>query len=94
MNEPNITPESQKSQGQRFKTKEFLSTEELKYLLKGWLDAIEQNKDFEFQIKGNSGKVPKDVLLKNTTSGEYEFKNGEYEFELELKWKEGAEKIQ
>lgn len=87
----NINPSSS---SERRKVKEALSTDELKVILKGWLEALEQNKDFKFQIKGNSGFVPKDILTKGTTMGEFEFKKGEYEFELELKWKEGAEKIQ
>lgn len=97
MNEQTASPEYQKStgsQGERRKVKEALSTEELKLLLRGWLEAIEQNKDFKFDIKGNPGYVPKEVLTKGTTVGEFEFKRGEYEFELELKWKEGSEKIQ
>lgn len=94
MNEQTASPESQKSPPERRKVKEALSTEELKYILKGWLEALEQNKDFQFQIKGTSGFVPKAVLAKGTTMGEFEFKRGEYEFELELKWKEGSEKIQ
>lgn len=94
MNEQNATPNSQRPQGQKMKVKEALSTEELKVLLKGWLEAIEQKKDFDFKIKGHAGTVPQAILLKNTTMGEFEFKNGEYEFELELKWKEGAEKLQ
>ena len=94
MNEQNTTPDSQKSQGQRAKTKVALNTEELKVLLNGWIEAIYQKKDFNFTINGQAGRVPQAVLLKNTTMGEFEFKNGEYEFELELKWKEGSEKIQ
>lgn len=85
---------NQTDQAQRRKVKEVLSTDELKVLLKGWLEAIEENKDFEFQIKGTSGKVPQKILQNNSTMGEFEFKKGEYEFELELKWKEGAEKLQ
>ena len=50
MNEQTASPEFQKSPTERRKVKEALSTEELKYLLKGWLEALEQNKDFQFQI--------------------------------------------
>lgn len=92
MNEQMNSPESQKQYGEKRKVKEALSTDELKVILRGWLDALEQNKDFDFQIKGHSGKVPQKILQNNTTMGEFEFKKGEYEFELELKWKEGAEK--
>lgn len=93
MNEQNLN-QDQKNFSERRKVKEALSTDELKVLLKGWLEAIEQNKDFEFQIKGHPGRVPQKILQNNTTMGEFEFKKGEYEFELELKWKEGAEKLQ
>ncbi len=93
MNEQNLN-QDQKTFSERRKVKEALSTDELKVLLKGWLEAIEQNKDFEFQIKGHAGRVPQKILQNNTTMGEFEFKKGEYEFELELKWKEGAEKLQ
>lgn len=85
-NQQNVNQPSSSSSEKR-KVKEALSTDELKVLLRGWLNALEQNQDFPFKIKGASGFVLKEVLLKGTTSGEYEF-------ELELKWKEGAEKFQ
>lgn len=92
MNEQIATPEPQKEFGGKRKVKEAVSTEELKILLRGWLEALEQDKDFEFQIKGHSGRVPQKILQYNSTMAEFEFKKGEYEFELELKWKEGEEK--
>lgn len=92
MNEQTST--NKDSVQQKGKIKEALSTQELKTLLAGWLAAIEDNKDFDFEIKGHSGRVPKKVLLSNTTKGEYEFKDGEYEFELELKWKDESNIVQ
>ncbi len=91
MNEENSTP-THESTPQKMKIKEALSTQELKTLLSGWLTALEEEKDFAFEIKGHSGYVPKKVLSNNTTMGEFEFKDGEYEFELELKWKDDSAK--
>jgi hypothetical protein len=92
MNEQNTSNQSEQSQ--KMKIKEALSTQELSGLLKGWLEALEGQKDFEFELKGHRGTIPKDVLLGSTTKGEYEFKDGEYEFELELKWKKETGKVQ
>lgn len=77
---------------QKVKIKDHLSTEELKTLLSTWLKALEENEDFSFVLQGHEGYIPKEILQNGTTEGEFEFKNGFYEFELELKWKEGSEK--
>lgn len=56
-------------------------------LMKQWLQHIEQNQDFEVQVKGRSCRIPAEALEKGHFRVEYEIDNGEYEFELTLKWR-------
>jgi amphi-Trp domain-containing protein len=56
-------------------------------LLRQWLQHIEQNRDFEVQVKGRSCRIPADALERGHFRVEYEIDQGEYEFELTLKWR-------
>lgn len=85
---------NQDANQQKWKVKEPISTLELKSILMGWLAAIDEERDFEFQIKGQRCRVPSKALLSNKTLCEFEMKDGEFEFELELKWKNDSTKIQ
>jgi hypothetical protein len=77
-----------KSQRQdNFKFKEDVGPEEVKIILREWLNALEEDRDLQLKIKGESFTVPKLALVRGRTQAEYEFKKGEYELELELKWK-------
>ncbi|MBA2405439.1 MAG: hypothetical protein H0V66_11755 [Bdellovibrionales bacterium] len=68
--------------------KEEFGPDQVKGMLREWLNALEENRDFTFTIKGQNCRVPKEAFFKGRTKAEFEFKQGEYELELELKWKE------
>ncbi len=71
----------------KMKFKEKLSFEQFKSTVCEWARALEENRDFEFQIRGRSCRVTIDEMRKSTPVFEYELKNGEYELEMEVKWK-------
>lgn len=72
----------------KFELKEFAETNQVKAILREWLAALEENRDLEVTIKGQTCRVPKEALLRGKTKAEYEIKKGEYELELELKWRD------
>ena len=72
----------------KWEYKEEVGTDQVKVILREWLNALEENRDLNVTIKGKSCRVPKEALLLGRTKAEFEFKKGEFELELELKWKE------
>lgn len=70
----------------KYELKEYIGKDQVKGVLKQWLIALEQNEDLVIEVKGKQCKIPKEVLGQEKIKLEYEVKNGEYEFELELKW--------
>lgn len=81
--------EQSKPQSQdKWEFKENIKPDQVKTLLREWLTALEENRDLEVSIKGEKCRIPKEALLQGTTKAEYEFKKGEYELEIELKWRE------
>lgn len=77
-----------------FEFKERIEPEQVKAFLREWLNALEENRDLEVTIKGEKCRVPKEALVRGRTEAEYELKKGEYELELELKWRESDLKDQ
>ena len=43
---------------QKVKVKEKMQTDQLKGVLQRWLNAIENNEDFEIQVEGEKRKIP------------------------------------
>lgn len=76
-----------KPQG-KWEVKDYIGADQLKIILREWLNALDNNRDLEVFIKGENCRVPKDAFLYGKTKAEFEFKKGEYEFEIELKWKD------
>jgi hypothetical protein len=70
-----------------FEFKEFVGADQFKGLLKDWLSAMEQGKDLVVKVKGKECTVPKEAFLTGKFRSEYELDDGEYEFELQLKWR-------
>lgn len=71
----------------KWELKEYIEADQVKTILREWLNALEENRDLQVFIKGQNCLVPKDALFGGKTKAEFELKNGEYELELELKWK-------
>jgi amphi-Trp domain-containing protein len=70
-----------------FKHKESINPQRLGQLLRLWADAIEANEDLRFSIKNEEVVIPKETFNLAKIVAEYELKDGEYEFEIEMKWK-------
>lgn len=56
-------------------------------LLQGWAQAIEQQREFEFIIDGETRVIPANAVDTGKLRVEYEIEKGEHEFELTLKWR-------
>lgn len=80
--------EEQSQNKNKWELKEKCNPDQVKTLLREWLNALEENRDLEVEIKGQKCRVPKEALLRGRTEAEFECKQGEYELEIELKWKE------
>jgi hypothetical protein len=80
--------EEQSQTKDKWELKENFNTGQVKTLLREWLNALEENRDLEVEIKGQKCRVPKEALLRGRTEAEFECNQGEYELEIELKWKE------
>lgn len=81
------------SSGKVFEYKELVEESQLKIILKAWINALEQNTDLDVTINGKECHVPKEAFKFVKTKAEYELKNGQYEFELELKWRDSDLKL-
>lgn len=73
---------------EKWEYKEQIQADQVKVILREWLNALEENRDLELMIKGETCRIPKEALVMGRTKAEYEFKKGEYELELELKWRD------
>lgn len=71
----------------KFELKEYIQGDELKDVLRKWLDALENDQDLVVKVKGQDCTISNEVLQSSKVKLEYEIKNGEYEFELEMKWR-------
>ncbi len=71
----------------KFELKDYIQGDQVKVILREWLNALEEDRDLEVTIKGENCKIPKEAFRMARTKAEYEIKNGEYEFELEMKWR-------
>ena len=71
---------------QKFTVEEKMQTDQLKGILQRWLNAIENNEDFEIQVDGEKRKIPYKAMKEGWVNVEVESKYGENEFEIELKW--------
>ena len=72
---------------EKFELKEYIQADQVKVILREWLSALEEDRDLQLTIKGESCRIPKEALTMGKTKAEYEIKKGEYELELELKWR-------
>jgi len=73
--------------GKDIEQKEMLDRGQFQELLRNWQHALEHNQDFEVTVAGSTYTIPADALDKGRFRVEYEIDNGEYEFELTLKWR-------
>ncbi len=73
---------------EKFELKELIQPDQVKLILREWLAALEEGRDLEVMIKGENCRIPKEALSFGRTKAEYEIKKGEYELELELKWRD------
>jgi hypothetical protein len=69
------------------KYKEKLNPEQLRSMLQQWIEAIDNQQDLEVKIRGEDCLIPQSALQSGRIEAEFELKKGEYEFEIELKWK-------
>ena len=77
----------------KWELKEYIGPDQVKVILREWLNALEENRDLTLTIRGQSCHVPKEAFLRGRTKAEFEFKKGEYELELELKWRDTDLKV-
>lgn len=76
-----------KDETKEVEQKEYLDRSRFQELLRNWQFALERNQDFEVSVAGNTYTIPADALDKGRFRVEYEIDEGEYEFELTLKWR-------
>ena len=67
--------------------KETVERQRFLEILHQWVQAIERKQDFEVRVKGETHRIPADAIERGRLQVEYEIDNGEYEFELTLKWR-------
>jgi len=92
--EPSIQKGQEKlGKGKVFEYKEFVQESDLQNILREWIKALEEERDLNLTIKGKECHIPKEAFKFAKTKVEYELKNDEYEFELELKWKDSDLKL-
>jgi amphi-Trp domain-containing protein len=72
---------------QKLEEKELVDRARFLALLRNWQQSIENNQDFNVSVNGRQFTVPTDALDKGRFRVEYEIDEGEYEFELTLKWR-------
>lgn len=78
---------TQKGQGNsKYELKEFIGADQFKDLLRGWLEAMERGEDLVVNVRGRECKIPKEAFQSGEFRSEFETNNGEYEYELQLKW--------
>lgn len=73
-------------EGESIQLKQLINPDELKTLLRGWLKALDAKEDFELEVQGEKRRVPYSAYSKGKLNLEVEWKRGENEFEIELKW--------
>ncbi len=56
-------------------------------VLKKWLEAVERKQDVDVRVEGKSFNIPATAFEKGRFRVEYEIEEGEYEFEVSLKWR-------
>ena len=71
----------------KYELKEFIGADQFKGLLKEWLEAMDEGEDLVVNVKGQECKIPKEAFVTGKFRSEFEIDKGEYEFELQLKWK-------
>jgi len=71
----------------KYELKEFIGADQFKDLLNSWLVAMEKGEDLVVNVKGTECTIPKEAFFSGKFRSEFEIKNDEYEFELQLKWK-------
>ena len=67
--------------------KEWLDRARFVEVLRGWLEAMDRNQDFNVQVGGNDFVIPANAAEAGRFRLEYEIDEGEHEFELTLKWR-------
>ena len=72
----------------KWELKDDIGPDQVKVILRKWLIALEENRDLTVTINGQTCHVPKEAFSSGKTKAEFEFKKGQYEFELELKWRD------
>lgn len=70
----------------KIEDKEQINPERLKVLLKDWLNALENENDLELEVNGSKKRIPFIAFSQGRLKLEVEWKRGENEFEIELKW--------
>lgn len=70
----------------KIEVKENIDVKQLRSFLQNWINALDEKKDFEFELKGSAKRVPYKAYSEGRLEVEAEWKEGENEFEIELKW--------
>lgn len=75
----------------KFELKEYIESNQVKDVLRQWLNALEEDTDLEINVKGRDCTISKEALRAIKVKLEYEIKNGEYEFEMQMKWRKNED---
>lgn len=75
----------------KFECKEYIEPRQVQAVLNDWLQALMGNSDLQVSVKGQNFTIPSHVLQNTKVKFEYEIKNGEYELELEMKWRQDGQ---
>lgn len=75
------------TQQQDIEQKEQLDRQRFVEMLRGWVDALERNEDYNVNVAGNPYVIPANAVDIGRCRVEYEVDQGEYEFELTVKWR-------
>ncbi len=66
--------------------KERLDPSLFKEFIRRWADALERQEDMTVVIHGEQCHIPYEAFATAKLEAEYEIEDGEYEFELKMKW--------
>lgn len=67
--------------------KEKCSRDQFLQFLRNWVEALEGNHDMRVTVKGQNVTIPAEAPSKGRMEVEYEIEEGEYEFQLTMKWR-------
>lgn len=78
---------AENSMMQDLEKKELVDRSQFLELMRRFQQGMERNQDFEISVDGETYSIPATAFDNGRFRVEYEIDDGEYEFELTLKWR-------